>query len=546
MNDSHEQLVNCLSVLGVSTLVDFLGREKAARLQELGLQLSSRTLAEFMISDLGVEVFKDRQVRSELILSVDTTALPSDSGEDLAGLSKKRDRFNNFNWGNNAKSREFLELFDLPIALLDTPQADNSPSVELAIENPLHRYQNWLRKNVVQELLYGTDKRFLLHMPTGSGKTRTSVEALVDYIRCLEDTNLTFVWFAHSEELCEQAAESFDQLWSEKGSEEAQLIRLWGGRALPQLSENGPVFLVTSFQTAYKFLATADDERFSFFSQIRMKCRVLIVDEAHQSIAPTYKDAIELFSNRTSRVMGLTATPGRHHVGGTDEQTDELAEFYCGNKVSMVGDQGEELKDPINFLTGKGILSIIDRYRLNSNENFDLTPTEVLHISKQLEIPSSLLKKIGKNSARTNLIATQVRKLVNEEQAQVLVFAPSKENANELAALLVFSDISARSVTGESANMARREAIDLFREGKISVLVNFGVLTTGFDSPNIDAVIVARPTTSVVLYSQMIGRGLRGPAMGGTVRCKVIDVIDNIENMPRAEQAFKFFDSYYS
>ena len=74
MNDSHARLVERLSILGVSTLVGFLGHEKASRLQELGLQLSSRTLAEFMISDHGVEIFKDRQVRSELILSVDTAA----------------------------------------------------------------------------------------------------------------------------------------------------------------------------------------------------------------------------------------------------------------------------------------------------------------------------------------------------------------------------------------------------------------------------------------------------------------------------------------
>ena len=67
------------------------------------------------------------------------------------------------------------------------------------------------------------------------------------------------------------------------------------------------------------------------------------------------------------------------------------------------------------------------------------------------------------------------------------------------------------SITGETNNKFRQESIEAFKQGKINVLTNFGVLTTGFDSPNIDAVIVARPTFSLVLYSQMIGRGLRGP-----------------------------------
>ncbi|MCR9106004.1 MAG: DEAD/DEAH box helicase [Gammaproteobacteria bacterium] len=544
--DSHKRLVDCLSLLGVSTLIKFLGHDQAERLQSLGLQLSSKTIAEFMVSAAGVEVFRDRELRLHLIQSLDPKALLSFFSEDPAVLGDAVVRFNKFNWGCNQSSRKFLALFELPGELLDKPQIDNSSSVDLSIENPLHRYQNWLRKKVVKELIFGTDKRFLLHMPTGSGKTRTSLESLIDYVRCLEDTNSTFVWFAHSEELCEQAAEAFEQLWSRRGSEDAQLIKLWGGKKLPALNDNGPIFVVTSFQTAYQYLHTADDQRFSLFSRIRATCSVLIVDEAHQSTAPTYQAAIELFANKNSKIIGLTATPGRHHVGQSGEETDDLAEFYCCNKITIVGDQGEELKNPIEFLTNRGILSITERYQLNSHESFDLSPSEIQHISNQLDIPSSLLETIGKNAARTNLVATQVRKIVNEENASIIVFAPSKDNANELASLLIFSGIEARSVTGESTAIARREAILAFRQGTVSVLVNFGVLTTGFDSPNIDAVIVARPTTSVVLYSQMIGRGLRGPAMGGTKRCKVIDVIDNIKNMPKADAAFTFFDTYYS
>ncbi|MDE2824463.1 MAG: helicase-related protein, partial [Chloroflexota bacterium] len=62
------------------------------------------------------------------------------------------------------------------------------------------------------------------------------------------------------------------------------------------------------------------------------------------------------------------------------------------------------------------------------------------------------------------------------------------------------------------------------------VLVNFGVLTTGFDAPRASAVVIARPTQSLVLYSQMVGRAIRGPRAGGTDTCEVVTVVD--PNLP--------------
>ncbi|MBI2567467.1 MAG: hypothetical protein HYV63_10585 [Candidatus Schekmanbacteria bacterium] len=60
-----------------------------------------------------------------------------------------------------------------------------------------------------------------------------------------------------------------------------------------------------------------------------------------------------------------------------------------------------------------------------------------------------------------------------------------------------------------------------FREGNTHVLVNYGVLTTGFDAPCTNVVVIARPTFSPGLYQQMIGRGLRGPRNGASAECPV-------------------------
>ena len=101
------------------------------------------------------------------------------------------------------------------------------------------------------------------------------------------------------------------------------------------------------------------------------------------------------------------------------------------------------------------------------------------------------------------------------------------------------------AITSDLDMVERHEKIDAFKRNRIQVLTNFGVLTTGFDAPNIDVVFIARPTLSVVLYSQMIGRGLRGSRVGGTDFVKVIDVKDNLERLPNVQEAFTFFNEFY-
>ena len=78
------------------------------------------------------------------------------------------------------------------------------------------------------------------------------------------------------------------------------------------------------------------------------------------------------------------------------------------------------------------------------------------------------------------------------------------------------------------------------KKKKINSLLNFGVLTTGFDAPNTEYIVICRPTTSAILYEQIVGRGLRGPKFGGTEECTIIDFADNINRLgaPLAYQRF--------
>ena len=115
----------------------------------------------------------------------------------------------------------------------------------------------------------------------------------------------------------------------------------------------------------------------------------------------------------------------------------------------------------------------------------------------------------------------------------VLVFATSVEHAQTLAALLEDRGIRSRAISGNTRTAARRHAVEEFRKGRIRALVNYGVFREGFDAPKTRAILVARPVYSPNLYFQMIGRGLRGPKNGGTERCLIINVQDNIDNFER-------------
>ena len=110
----------------------------------------------------------------------------------------------------------------------------------------------------------------------------------------------------------------------------------------------------------------------------------------------------------------------------------------------------------------------------------------------------------------------------------MILFANSVSHAKLMAAVLRAREIESYAVTGDTPTSERHRVINRFRSSYESpiFLCNYGVLTTGFDAPNTSAAILARPTKSLVLYSQMIGRALRGPLAGGNEQAEIITVVD--------------------
>lgn len=545
----NEKLRSLFIRMGTPTLVQLYGEENVDAIAGImNDSVTSSRLVELLDNKFGRQILAQRDIRrsifgalnhSQLGFILDGKNIPNRSltAEDASRLYKMQ-------WGRTrASSKRLIELLELNENYLP-PSPEVLPSMEII--NPevyLYEHQSRLKDLFVRKLISG-DERILLHMPTGAGKTRTSIEGVVDYWKSAGDRSKNIIWLAHSEELCEQAVETFKFIWGERGDKEVKLFRLWGSHTLEELPSEGAI-IVAGFQKLYSMISSKRDHVFKLMASLKQASSVVVVDEAHKAIAPTYQTCIEYLSSPTSKLIGLTATPGRStddvfNIKGSE--TEKLAEFFNFNKLGLTNSKGIEIQDPIGYLQELGFLSRIVRKKVTTDIQVELSSVEQRFIAQFLEIPASVLNQLAINDERNALILGEISSL-HIQRKQIIVFALSVKHARTLNDLLNLRGINSRCVDGETSSSERVNAITSYKSGNIHVLINYGVLTTGFDAPNTNAIVITRPTASLVLYSQMIGRGIRGTKVGGNAECTLVDIEDNLIGFPSEQQAFTHFDT---
>ena len=134
-------------------------------------------------------------------------------------------------------------------------------------------------------------------------------------------------------------------------------------------------------------------------------------------------------------------------------------------------------------------------------------------------------------SSRNSLILKGIEHVRSTGRKKILFFGCSVEHSRKIAiALKAMYNANTRYVDSAMDMDSRIAAIQEFRDGDVEILCNFGVLTTGFDAPGVDCVFVGRaPVKSALLYTQMIGRGMRGIKNGGTEDMLIVDIDDNFQ-----------------
>ena len=355
----------------------------------------------------------------------------------------------------------------------------------------------------------------MLHMPTGAGKTRTAMSIITKHFR--EHGPTSVIWFASTMELIDQAAGAFEQAWKAHGDTNCELW-LWRGNNEnfdPNFAGRRNRLLVTGLQK----LCAAQRNNPALLYKLGEWLSLIVFDEAHQSVAPRYRETVErLRKNGKCRLLGLSATPGRADAQ-EDSDTRALIEFYGRQKISIAAPGG---RNPVEFLTAKGYLAKASFHQLDFK-----FPEDEVNL-KGDDYGSELLDAAGRDFWRNRLIAEQTAKTLQKHR-RVIVFAPSVASAQFCAAWLnTQNPKSAYALDASTPELQRESILSRFREddGEGIALFNFGILTAGFDAPRTSAVIIARPTKSVILYSQMVGRAIRGVESGGNQTADIFTVAD--------------------
>ena len=322
-----------------------------------------------------------------------------------------------------------------------------------------------------------------LVLPTGSGKSHIVAALCKDALQNWPETRVLML--THVKELIEQNAEKMRQHWlgAPMGIYSASIGRRDLGEPIT----------------------------FAGIQSVRSKARELghidlvIIDECHlvnHKDEGGYRGLLEQLKaiNPAIRVVGLTATPYRLGHGLI---TDKPALF-------------DALIEPISIeeLIYKGYLST-----LRSKVTKAKLDTTGVH-KRGGEFIESELQAAVDTDDKNQAVVQEVMALAGERKAW-LFFCAGVKHAEHIAEALRQQGVTAACVTGDTPKKQRDEMIADFKAGKLQALTNANVLTTGFDYPDIDLVVMLRPTMSASLYVQMAGRGMR--VKSHTDHCLVLD-----------------------
>lgn len=575
MSDYIDYMVN----FSQSDLRGYLGEDMVDLLVEWmpnGDTLLTKQKMVSMINSLyGTSILRNKQFRKDLLQSMKESDIFEIRDVYLRGNEKNQkdplkviEIIANKPWKKNVLTAHLLKLWNVPETVLDKEK--DTTVIENEILAPdeqfyeLLDYQYYIKQRVLNNLnSEHLLERMLVHMPTGTGKTKTTMHIITNYINFTIKKQGIVIWIAHTTELLQQAYDTFESVWKHLGDGKINAYKLWGTKTIENINQplNGIVFLGLS-----KLMSIADSKP-ALYERLKRDCRLIVFDEAHKAAAKKTQKVIEGlmrmpagYENRA--LIGLTATPGR-----TTEDTydNNLLTNMFGNKLiyidsTILNQINLGRLKALNTVAETNIIKYFQERRILAKMKpqkltykMDFSEKDIKTLSSALrdmgyddkEYTDEQLKVLARNKERNLAIMSQLRQLYLDKKPTI-VFACSVDHAKMLAAMLTLEGIPNSLVLGDMEPMDRKHAIDLFKNRKsgVDIIINYEVLTTGFDSKNIKCVFITRPTKSIVLYSQMLGRGLRGPMMGGNEECDLIDIDDNLQAFDN-ETAFSHFNDYW-
>lgn len=325
--------------------------------------------------------------------------------------------------------------------------------------------------NALSEMRTNHESIAILYHATGTGKT---VTAVMDAKRC----GGRVLFLAHTQELVNQAAKSFQKLWP----------TVTVGRYVEDIKQSDSHVVCGSVQSVALHLDSFRDIDFDY----------LIVDEAHHAAADTYQKVLSFFN--PSFTLGLTATP---------ERADDKS----------ILDIFKNTAHKIDIQTAVEIGELVPVRCIRIHTNIDLTKVRFCGVQYNIRDLESRIYVPERNRL---IVQTWMQYVKNK---RTVIFCASVKHAEQIAAMFCEQGISAVAVSGAMKQSDRKEFQDRFVNREIQILCACDLLNEGWDCPEIEVLFMARPTMSKVLYTQQLGRGMR--LYEGKESLMVFDFVDN-------------------
>ncbi|MDX5433229.1 MAG: DEAD/DEAH box helicase [Halomonas sp.] len=360
----------------------------------------------------------------------------------------------------------------------------------------LRPYQHEAVRRVVTHFR-NSDEPAVVVLPTGSGKSLV----IAELARLARGRVLVL---AHVRELVEQNHAKYLAYGLE-----ADIFSAGLGR-----KESARQVVFGSVQSVVRNI-----ERFDASAQQQGQFTLLVIDECHR-VSPdkdaSYRRVIERLrrANPRLKVLGLTATPYRLGQGF----------IYHRHHHGMVrGDDDCFFRDcvfeqPLRLMVKQGYLAPPRRIDA-AVERYDFSA--LVPGANGLFREEELNRVAAGNRATPGIVAEIVERAA--KRRGVMLFAATVAHAEEVLGYLPAAE--AALITGETPSREREHIIAAFKACELKYLVNVAVLTTGFDAPHVDLIAILRPTESVSLYQQIVGRGLR--LASGKRDCLILDYAGN-------------------
>ena len=373
----------------------------------------------------------------------------------------------------------------------------------------------------------------LLVMPTGSGKTFTTVSWLLNSGVA---KGYRILWLVHRQELINQ---TYNEFVSQLGD-----LKEYGIKSLNMMPISGNKEHYVMSQTSRQDINVCSIYSVASKNGMRFIRRMLgkpgerklivVIDEAHHATMPSYQKVLDRIDKINSNriLLGLTATPVRMN----ESETVKLNKLFKAKE--SLDKEREEIKYKYIYeialgqLIKTGFLSKpyykYIQTEIKGDIEFDLSNEEVQYFDQFGDLTEDLKRRLANSQSRNQFILQEY--LNNKEKyGKTLIFAINQLHAENLDKL--FKEAGIKSDYAISNRKDSQEVIRNYKANDSDVLINVQMLTEGIDVPNIQTVFLTRETNSDSLLMQMVGRGLRGVEAGGTENAYIVSFHDKWEKI---------------